>query len=255
MCMQETIHSCLVPKTTGKSSWFPPERLLNGFSLVVVVVVLVLFLLSALPVMIVEVCDCCAAVQPLTVSLPLSPHSPRSRSHHVQALHAKLSLDALLQMTGAQVRDTMRRLGSSSEECARLIAALSCLRSAAESGTSTLTWHLQTHFSAPHHPDKITHLVFHFFSPVCRILKSAEFSVLPLCRLREGPPQFFCIFLINHSWNHSWSWRLLFCVFYCTVLFLMIPKSFAVHWWCLFKASYLKFPLEGLEWLLNGAVA
>lgn len=53
----------------------------------------------------------------------------------MQALEAKLSLDALLQMTGAQVRDTMRRLGSSSEECARLIAALSCLRSATESGT------------------------------------------------------------------------------------------------------------------------
>lgn len=52
----------------------------------------------------------------------------------VQALEAKLSLDALLQMTGAQVRDTMRRLGSSSEECARLIAALSCLKSATESG-------------------------------------------------------------------------------------------------------------------------
>uniref|UniRef100_A0A4W6FBB2 non-specific serine/threonine protein kinase n=1 Tax=Lates calcarifer TaxID=8187 RepID=A0A4W6FBB2_LATCA len=47
---------------------------------------------------------------------------------------SKLSLDALLQMTGAQVRDTMRRLGSSSEECARLSAALSCLKSATESG-------------------------------------------------------------------------------------------------------------------------
>lgn len=52
----------------------------------------------------------------------------------LQALAAKLSLDALLQMTGAQVRDTMRRLGSSSEECARLSAALSCLKSATESG-------------------------------------------------------------------------------------------------------------------------
>lgn len=78
-------------------------------------------------------CDCLS---------PTPPNPPRSPSHHMQALHAKLSLDALLQMTGAQVRDTMRRLGSSSEECARLIAALSCLKSAAESGTSTLTWHL-----------------------------------------------------------------------------------------------------------------
>ena len=56
----------------------------------------------------------------------------------VQVLEAKLSLDALLQMTGAQVRDTMQRLGSSSEDCARLIAALSCLKSATESGTGRL---------------------------------------------------------------------------------------------------------------------
>uniref|UniRef100_A0A8D3B8Y1 Kinase suppressor of ras 1a n=1 Tax=Scophthalmus maximus TaxID=52904 RepID=A0A8D3B8Y1_SCOMX len=52
----------------------------------------------------------------------------------LQVVEAKLSLDALLQMTGAQVRDTMRRLGSSSEECARISAALSCLKSATESG-------------------------------------------------------------------------------------------------------------------------
>uniref|UniRef100_A0A3B4GN76 non-specific serine/threonine protein kinase n=1 Tax=Pundamilia nyererei TaxID=303518 RepID=A0A3B4GN76_9CICH len=51
-----------------------------------------------------------------------------------ELIEAKLSLDTLLQMTGAQVRDTMRRLGSSSEECGRLGAALSCLRSATESG-------------------------------------------------------------------------------------------------------------------------
>lgn len=56
----------------------------------------------------------------------------------MQALEAKLSLDALLQMTGAQVRDTMRRLGSSSEECARLVAALSCLKSATESGVGSI---------------------------------------------------------------------------------------------------------------------
>lgn len=56
----------------------------------------------------------------------------------LQAVEAKSSLDALLQMTGAQVRDTMRRLGSSSEECARLSAALSCLKSATESGLCSL---------------------------------------------------------------------------------------------------------------------
>uniref|UniRef100_A0AAQ6IHM5 non-specific serine/threonine protein kinase n=1 Tax=Anabas testudineus TaxID=64144 RepID=A0AAQ6IHM5_ANATE len=56
------------------------------------------------------------------------------RPELTEAVETKLSLDALLQMTGAQVRDTMRRLGSSSEECARLSAALSCLKSATESG-------------------------------------------------------------------------------------------------------------------------
>uniref|UniRef100_A0AAV2JAS3 Non-specific serine/threonine protein kinase n=1 Tax=Knipowitschia caucasica TaxID=637954 RepID=A0AAV2JAS3_KNICA len=56
------------------------------------------------------------------------------RPELIQAIEAELSLDALLQMTGAQLRDTMRRLDSSSEECARLIAALSCLKSATESG-------------------------------------------------------------------------------------------------------------------------
>uniref|UniRef100_A0A7N6FEC5 non-specific serine/threonine protein kinase n=1 Tax=Anabas testudineus TaxID=64144 RepID=A0A7N6FEC5_ANATE len=52
------------------------------------------------------------------------------RPELTEVVETKLSLDALLQMTGAQVRDTMRRLGSSSEECARLSAALSCLKRA-----------------------------------------------------------------------------------------------------------------------------
>ncbi|CDQ67896.1 unnamed protein product [Oncorhynchus mykiss] len=50
-----------------------------------------------------------------------------------QAVPVKLSLDALLQMPGSHVRETMRRLGSSLEECSRLSAALSCLKSATES--------------------------------------------------------------------------------------------------------------------------
>ncbi|KAJ8333170.1 hypothetical protein SKAU_G00420660 [Synaphobranchus kaupii] len=37
-------------------------------------------------------------------------------------------------MSGSQVREAMRKLGSSSEECSRLSAALSCLRSATASG-------------------------------------------------------------------------------------------------------------------------
>lgn len=69
----------------------------------------------------------------------------------LQAVEAKLSLDALLQMTGAQVRDTMRRLGSSSEECARLSAALSCLKSATESGMCFLHGSLK---------DRMHHIVF-----------------------------------------------------------------------------------------------
>ncbi|KAI4872785.1 hypothetical protein NFI96_014191, partial [Prochilodus magdalenae] len=56
------------------------------------------------------------------------------RPELIEAVPVKLSLDALLQMPGAQVRETMRRLGSSAEECARLCAALSCLKSATESG-------------------------------------------------------------------------------------------------------------------------
>uniref|UniRef100_A0A672NG03 Kinase suppressor of ras 1 n=1 Tax=Sinocyclocheilus grahami TaxID=75366 RepID=A0A672NG03_SINGR len=51
-----------------------------------------------------------------------------------QAVNVKLSLDALLQMPGSQVKETMRRLGSSSEDCTRLCAALNCLKSASESG-------------------------------------------------------------------------------------------------------------------------
>ncbi|RVE63623.1 hypothetical protein OJAV_G00138180 [Oryzias javanicus] len=56
------------------------------------------------------------------------------RTELIKAVEAKLSLDALLQMTDVQMRDAMRRLGSSSEECTRLRSAISCLKSATESG-------------------------------------------------------------------------------------------------------------------------
>uniref|UniRef100_A0A668AIM4 non-specific serine/threonine protein kinase n=1 Tax=Myripristis murdjan TaxID=586833 RepID=A0A668AIM4_9TELE len=46
----------------------------------------------------------------------------------------KLSVDVLLQMSNSELQDTMRRLGSNSEECSRLTAALSCLKSATETG-------------------------------------------------------------------------------------------------------------------------
>ncbi|XP_001919049.4 kinase suppressor of Ras 1 isoform X1 [Danio rerio] len=52
----------------------------------------------------------------------------------IEAVNVKLSLDALLQMPIIQVKETMRRLGSTSEDCTRLCAALSCLKSASESG-------------------------------------------------------------------------------------------------------------------------
>uniref|UniRef100_A0A673J726 non-specific serine/threonine protein kinase n=1 Tax=Sinocyclocheilus rhinocerous TaxID=307959 RepID=A0A673J726_9TELE len=45
-----------------------------------------------------------------------------------------LSLDALLQMSSVQVEDTMKRLGSSSEECSRITAALSCLKTLKKEG-------------------------------------------------------------------------------------------------------------------------
>ncbi|KAI1893401.1 hypothetical protein AGOR_G00123350 [Albula goreensis] len=61
-------------------------------------------------------------------------HTVNLRSELIQAVPVKLSLDSLMQMPGSQVREMMRRLGSSSEECSRLSAALSCLRSATESG-------------------------------------------------------------------------------------------------------------------------
>ncbi|XP_048857455.1 kinase suppressor of Ras 1 isoform X2 [Brienomyrus brachyistius] len=56
------------------------------------------------------------------------------RPEVIEAVSGKLSLDTLLQMSGSQVRDTMRKLGSSAEECSRITAALSCLKSAAETG-------------------------------------------------------------------------------------------------------------------------
>uniref|UniRef100_A0A8C1HCD9 Kinase suppressor of ras 1b n=2 Tax=Cyprinus carpio TaxID=7962 RepID=A0A8C1HCD9_CYPCA len=52
------------------------------------------------------------------------------------AVPVKLSLDALLQMSSVQVEDTMKRLGSSSEECSRITTALSCLKSATDTGAA-----------------------------------------------------------------------------------------------------------------------
>ncbi|XP_016320655.1 kinase suppressor of Ras 1-like [Sinocyclocheilus anshuiensis] len=58
------------------------------------------------------------------------------RPELIEAVPVKLSLDALLQMSSVQVEDTMKRLGSSSEECSRITAALSCLKSATDTGAA-----------------------------------------------------------------------------------------------------------------------
>ncbi|XP_062275366.1 kinase suppressor of Ras 1-like isoform X1 [Scomber scombrus] len=52
----------------------------------------------------------------------------------IQAAAGKLSVDKLLQMSSSELQDTMRRLGSNSEDRSRLPAALSCLKSATETG-------------------------------------------------------------------------------------------------------------------------
>ncbi|KAJ3589326.1 hypothetical protein NHX12_010171 [Muraenolepis orangiensis] len=61
-------------------------------------------------------------------------HTVNLRPELFKAVPVHLSLDDLLQMPGSQVREVMRRLGASAEECQRLTAALSCLKSATESG-------------------------------------------------------------------------------------------------------------------------
>ncbi|XP_029301595.1 kinase suppressor of Ras 1-like isoform X2 [Cottoperca gobio] len=52
----------------------------------------------------------------------------------LKAAAGKLSVDVLLQNSSSELQDTMRRLGSNSEDCSRLTAALSCLKSANETG-------------------------------------------------------------------------------------------------------------------------
>ncbi|KAM7413764.1 hypothetical protein PAMA_020910 [Pampus argenteus] len=52
----------------------------------------------------------------------------------LEAAAGKLSVDRLLQMSTSELQDTMRRLGSNSEDRSRLTAALSCLKSTTEIG-------------------------------------------------------------------------------------------------------------------------
>ncbi|XP_060800037.1 kinase suppressor of Ras 1 isoform X3 [Neoarius graeffei] len=64
-------------------------------------------------------------------------HTINLRPELLEAVPVNLSLDALLQMSGSQVQETMRKLGSSAEECSRITAALSCLKSTTTTTTST----------------------------------------------------------------------------------------------------------------------
>ncbi|XP_012637057.2 kinase suppressor of Ras 1 isoform X3 [Microcebus murinus] len=50
------------------------------------------------------------------------------RPEVVQEIPCELTLDALLEMNEAKVKDTLRRCGASAEECGRLQYALTCLR-------------------------------------------------------------------------------------------------------------------------------
>lgn len=45
-----------------------------------------------------------------------------------QEILRELTLDALLDMNEAKVKETLRRCGASAEECGRLQYALTCLR-------------------------------------------------------------------------------------------------------------------------------
>ncbi|XP_032899002.1 kinase suppressor of Ras 2 [Amblyraja radiata] len=57
----------------------------------------------------------------------------------------QLTLEALLEMTDEDVCETVKKYGTNSEECARLIASLSCLRSVYKSGSghSSQDWVIQ----------------------------------------------------------------------------------------------------------------
>ncbi|XP_017345995.1 kinase suppressor of Ras 1 isoform X2 [Ictalurus punctatus] len=64
-------------------------------------------------------------------------HTINLRPQFIEAVPENLSLDALLQMSGSQVQETLRKLGSSAEECSHITAALSCLKSTTTSSTSS----------------------------------------------------------------------------------------------------------------------
>ncbi|XP_046718836.1 kinase suppressor of Ras 1 isoform X1 [Silurus meridionalis] len=56
-------------------------------------------------------------------------HTINIRHEFIEVVPLNLSLDALLLMSSSQIQETMRKLGSSADECTRITAALSCLTS------------------------------------------------------------------------------------------------------------------------------
>nr|XP_036858095.1 kinase suppressor of Ras 1 isoform X11 [Manis javanica] len=79
-------------------------------------------------------CKLCVAPGERTAELNSYPHFAdwlytfNVRPEVVQEILHELTLDALLDMSEARVKETLQRCGASAEECGRLQAALACLR-------------------------------------------------------------------------------------------------------------------------------
>uniref|UniRef100_A0A8C5PKW9 non-specific serine/threonine protein kinase n=1 Tax=Leptobrachium leishanense TaxID=445787 RepID=A0A8C5PKW9_9ANUR len=80
-------------------------------------------------------------------------HTVSVRNDLAQKIADDVTLDALLEMNEAKVKETMKRSGASSEECSRLNGALTCLKKLARSGNlggeSWLTSQLPSELSSP----------------------------------------------------------------------------------------------------------
>uniref|UniRef100_A0A8C5PKN4 non-specific serine/threonine protein kinase n=1 Tax=Leptobrachium leishanense TaxID=445787 RepID=A0A8C5PKN4_9ANUR len=70
-------------------------------------------------------------------------HTVSVRNDLAQKIADDVTLDALLEMNEAKVKETMKRSGASSEECSRLNGALTCLKKLARSGgdIKETLWH------------------------------------------------------------------------------------------------------------------
>ncbi|KAG9340579.1 hypothetical protein JZ751_021401 [Albula glossodonta] len=115
-----------------------------------------------------------------------------------EAVPVKLSLDSLMQMPGSQVREMMRRLGSSSEECSRLSAALSCLRSATESDQLTFP---TSRTPRAHSPSPLCHTPGTSSVPATPSLPYAPPFTVSATPPADGPSEPFP--WPNHSRGHA----------------------------------------------------